>query len=977
MVFSSIDPSAESHCSISVESVLRFRPMSRKEAAEDTIVLEQIHGVMRSAPATVVLNPIHGGALSSPGATGIRVRSDSDATANNTPTEYHFNHVLPDATSQDKLYYTLGLPIATATMSSLKSQTRRGNNGPKCHVVVCMGVAGSGKTYTCFGGTSISKRRASQDGLVPRLVDSLFSQSKHHASSGTGSKGFAVNISIAQVTHTKGSDPSGCVIHDLLSSGDADKPKEKKKLTPKRNLTVRGMAAKFERAIGSPILSPLKQPSTEFTQLDSDNIELFVEGCTDVTQAREVLQKGLTNSAKAAKGQNHHLLITLQPISNGDQCGDKIAILDMAGLEKGRKSQSRGKDSVANKNQEASAAVLHCLRTMIHNTDVRSGNSGAIDIVDDAISEISAVSQEKNSLHRQLKPVPFRQHKVTMLLQPLFTESASARVTLMLAAYPGHVDYYEKRILLQDMELLCGTALANTRGIVPVDLNRAESRSIVSADSRSTLTRTTTMDEDDASLDQGFVRDSRDRTNRNRNTSPQSLALSASIDEADENVEQPPAYAPSFTKARAGSYSNPSPTAPTLDAPLPMAPHAQPPKKNSTIRNPDYVSDFPGVHLPAKKQLCNPVVERQRVTSAFTSSNVGGRTALAPPAVDSERAQEQDLTKRRPVLDTNISHPRQVVDDYKTTRQPLGRSSLENGENYENENSLEAKTLYTTKVDPGINRVNPVAFEAVSVPKPIAFDSGIDKHSHRAANGGNQRPAGVLAEQRAPRDADRVHHERGAAYGSEARQAIPSSTRPATTNRGREADQGISKEAAKRVQDLERRMKELQRAKEAYEKKCSDLERENEKLKLSVKEAVVQAQCKWTRQDEEQFLRCREARLEDQTLVKKTLRNHMDRVNYIYDIKNQWAKTDKPHFDLKLPSPSKFQRAPDLDVRDQEWEAREAELLLGQKENYAQSSVETKKKPPSPQAKLKYRKKSMKAKQPSPLDALKKLSVKV
>jgi hypothetical protein len=280
MVLSSIhtEPMTERHANVEVESVLRLRPLMKKER-EDSIVLEPQKNILRNAPATVVLNPLHTSLVSPVSGSSLRFRSESDATSSNTPTDYHFNHVLPENASQDKIYYTLGLPIATASMSSLKMAASSGSNRtPKNHLLICIGVTNSGKTYTCFGGSSIPKRRASQDGLIPRLVDSLFSQSKHHASG--GSKGFAVQISVTQVSHSKGSDPHACQIQDLLASAPS-----KTKTPPKRNLvTVRSMAAKFERALPSPIRSPLK--SADFAELDAEDIQPTVENCQDVLQAR-------------------------------------------------------------------------------------------------------------------------------------------------------------------------------------------------------------------------------------------------------------------------------------------------------------------------------------------------------------------------------------------------------------------------------------------------------------------------------------------------------------------------------------------------------------------------------------------------------------------------------------------------------------------------------------------------------------------
>lgn len=943
MVLSSIDPSAFNHSNVSVESALRLRPLLKKES-KDTVLLAQAPSIIRKAPATVILNPLHGVSSASPiaGAPGLRGRTESDSTANNIPTEYHFNHVLTESTSQEKVFYALGLPITTAVMNSMSSKPRRPNTGTKSHVLVCMGVAGSGKTYTCLGGSSIPTDRALQ-GLVPKLVDSLFSHSKHNAS-GTGAKGFAVLVSMAQVTHTKGADPQECTIHDLLATGTgtgtSEKPKDKKKMTPKRNLTVRNMAAKFERVIGSPIRSSPRPSSSEIAELDVDNIHLSIEECTDVTQAREVLQKGLVNSAKVANGQNHHLLITLQPVTDGTHLGDKIAILDMAGLEKGRKSLSRGKDSVANKNQEASAAVLHCLRTMIHNTNVRNGKADPIDIADDTISDISFVSQEKDPLRRQMKPVPFRQHKVTMLLQPLFTQSVSSKVTLLLAAYPGHADYSEKRILLQDMELLCGAALVATRGTAATGLDRSDSRS---------FGRPPTLDEEDYS-EQGSVRSFKIHENNYRSSaSSQSLALSASLDEVDENGPQPPPYAPSFSKTlQATNKVVPVPTAPPLDSNEPVSLHANPGRihqsKSKPLRNPDYVSDFPGVHLPAKKELSNPIVERQRVTSTLISANVGGRSAPPPP---------NDIMRRQPVLEHDAFMTKQVIPESKNGRQPLGRSSLENGTpQEESDKTMDSNKYGTRKYHQSKDGGSPKALAAISAPRQGNTSSELTRPSRQVA--GEKQTTHNVKNDRSIREADPVRSR----DHSEHRDDIP---KPSTDD------------AEQKIRELERKMRELERAKAIYERKCSDLEGENEKLKKTVKQAVAQTQSQWTAQDEELFQKCREARIEDQTLVKRTFRNHLERVNYIYDIKNQWCKTDKPHFDLTLPS--HFQRATELDIRDKEWEAREAGISLGQVRNVALGAEVDYKPSPPPPVKTYRPKRSKKSTTPSPLRALKKLTM--
>jgi Kinesin motor domain len=957
-----IDTSSDIHCNISVESVLRLRPLSKREILEDSIVLEQAQSVVRNGPATVVLNPSPA-SLASPLAGGMRGRAESDATTTNTPTEYHFHHVLTDSTSQDKIYYTLGLPIATAAMASLKKGVSRSNAAPKSHLVICMGVAGSGKTYTCLGGSSVSKRRASQDGLVPRLVDSLFSQSKHHA--GSGATNFSVNISMAQVTHSRGLDPHACVIHDLLVSGQSKISTEQK--AKRNNLGVRSMAAKFERVISSPLRSrsPVRSSATEFAELDVENIELAIETCADVTQAREVLQKGLINSAHAAQTLNHHLLIILQPVCNGSRVGDKIAILDMAGLEKGgRKSVSHGKDSVANKNQEASAAVLHCLRTMMHNTNIRNGTSNPLDIIDDEISEISAVSQMKNPLRRQLKSVPFRQHKVTMLLQSLFTGNGTTKVTLVLAAYPGHTDYTEKKILLQDMELLCGNSLISSPGNAATGLTSHKPRSFgsPSSESRSNLLGPLSRDEDESSdFGSSSFAKSDAKQLRDSATSAGSLVLAASMDEAEHTFPKPSAYAPNYSAERDEPHGRDVPlsapvlvheamprpiqtsslffsttapavnvpeaksrpvqssslffstTAPAFKAPETMPRLAPESKGHVFHKNPRHVSDFPGVQLPAKKEVSDPIMERTRVTSISSSSHVGGRNAAMPTSTGAG-LPERDPNMPQPVLENEKAQTRRVLPNVKVARQPLARSLIEN-----DNNRIELKPR-SVNSHPSQTR----AFEAISTPREKIECQKLG-HSHA---------------DRSHREADRI--------------------------------QTGKFEAEKKVLELEKRMKELQRSKEEYEQKCRNLEQENINLKNTVKDAVTNAQSKWTKFDEEQFQKAREARIEDQTLVKKHFRTHLDRINYHYQIRNQWAMTDKPHFEIAIPS--HFQRADELNMRDKMYDEKEAMALRGE-ENYAPPKQEIEKPIAAVEIPAKKPKRITSISQPGPLEALKRLAL--
>jgi hypothetical protein len=932
---------AESHCDIELESVLRIRPLLKKER-DDAVLLEPQKAVMRYAPDVAILNPFHPN-LTSPIAAGssLRARLDStDSTSHNHPTEYHFNHVLPDITSQDKIYYTLGLPIVTATMASLKAAESGGRANsatkPKSHLLICMGVANSGKTYTCLGGSTIPKRRASQDGLIPRLLDSLFSQSKHHANG--SSKVFSVQISMVQVTQPKGgSDTNACQIHDLLAPQSAASSSKNKLFgsSPKRvsNLTVRNMAARFDKAVQSPVAHPDSRaaPSSEdgIAELDAENIQATVHNCKDVTQAREILQVGLNVSQKLTKGnQNFHLYVTMQPVIDGVKLGDKISILDMAGLEKEKRGQnSRGKDSVASMNQAGSAAVLHCLRTMIHNVNIRSGKLNTLDFAsaDDEVSEISFLSQQKDPLKRQLKSVPFRQHKVTMLLNPLFTKSASVKVTLILAAYPGHVDLPQKRMLLQDIELLHGSflALACNNASAETGLTRLDSLSASSSSSNdqeevagpcmkvkmaSELNRTNGFDSKVTPAHSSSHTESStlsyqesDMTNHQRpHQEPQDAAgfpqksfgvpnsnkIQSNLAHRVEPVTRPATLAQRVQSVARPGIQNATILAPRAEPQIKRSCRGVETKMNFTSQESfqpnlqvrvaptapdlrdivssqetppaqDIVSDFPGVNLPL------PMKEAYRLTN---------RSRMSPikPTLQMEDENEGGLyTKEASASKTKEDS----FENRELLKSPLGRSFLENSGS------------------PSLHQ--------------NALPSSNSRHNFKICKNGNLNSSPSLCKLESMKKTKESSH-----VTEDLPSCVPASRNLVELHLPNHQD-------VVQIQKLESKLKELLQEKKAMEQICSQLERENAELKKAAREAGrAGMQSKWTDQDEKEFQASRRLRLESQTLIKAPVRSHMESVNYIYEIKNQWCMTNKPHFSLHFPN--KFQRATELDVRDKE-----------------------------------------------------------
>ena len=89
---------AENECGVQIETALRIRPLLKKER-DDPILLEEQRNSESGGDQVVILNPPQ------------PCRPDRT-----DPTEYHFNHILPESTSQDKIYYTLGLPIVAVTI---------------------------------------------------------------------------------------------------------------------------------------------------------------------------------------------------------------------------------------------------------------------------------------------------------------------------------------------------------------------------------------------------------------------------------------------------------------------------------------------------------------------------------------------------------------------------------------------------------------------------------------------------------------------------------------------------------------------------------------------------------------------------------------------------------------------------------------------------------------------------------------------
>jgi len=260
-----------------------------------------------------------------------------------------------------------------------------------------------------------------------------------------------------------------------------------------------------------------------------------VRTCRSADEARHLLRDALKQSRrlqikarKKTRGRNKqnnlyqsHLYVTMQPalIDRSGRTlrdGGTVAVLDMAGYSESSLSSSfsggtarhhrqhhrnrsivDGAVPMLQQQNSAHSAIFHCLRTQQTNEGIRRrfdasnghggvcpfdeddhGSCGALDSIDDE-DRRRRQPNAKRELERRLslKKVPYRQHTLTMLLQPLFaTTTCTANkvcVTLLTTAYPGHRDYAEKRSLLDEVTCFRGGP-PNQRASTGVDSSDEE-----------------------------------------------------------------------------------------------------------------------------------------------------------------------------------------------------------------------------------------------------------------------------------------------------------------------------------------------------------------------------------------------------------------------------------------------------------------------------------------------------------------------
>jgi hypothetical protein len=386
---------------VSVRTVLRVRPFLKRER-DDLEALKPID------TTTIFMGPEPAVQMLSPSSALVKQTIDPE---NNHDEEFFFDLVLRSTSTQEDMYFSFGSNIAQQAMEPLK--TSKDHDAIRTSLIISMGLSNSGKTFSCWGDHCLSTQKLPQDGMLPRILDSLFAQSAHFVEKKQGLS-FGVEISVVQVGNRDG------VINDLLKSSS--------------RRSIRSTISSFSRQRNVGI--PFSSQNSVMIEQDPTSLECRLKNqqrklCLSWEDARMALKKAV--KIRHDNARPGHVLVQARPVmvnrsNKVVEKGGMIAILEMESLDNGKKIKAgRIKDTIPNRT-DAYGSVMQCLRVALDNQNDP----------------------------RNAKNVPFVQHKVTMLLQSMFSpeNTDSTDVTVLVTAYPGDRDYIEKKELLRDMQLL-------------------------------------------------------------------------------------------------------------------------------------------------------------------------------------------------------------------------------------------------------------------------------------------------------------------------------------------------------------------------------------------------------------------------------------------------------------------------------------------------------------------------------------------
>jgi len=956
------------HVHLELESVLRLRPLLKKEKL-DQVVLEP-RRLEDGRPSTAVLHPMMATMQNQPESPAMKMLSP-ESLQFCRDTEYHLGQILAEESDQEKVFYSLGLPIARESMDFLKWK-KSAKGLKKCsNLIVCMGVENSGKTHTCFGpGRSIPKRRCEEDGLVPRILDSLFSQSKHHVKN-RKNLSFGVQMTLIQVTQQITEQPKhddDSVVQDLLlakqNKADASPMRSPSPSRLASVASVKSLVATMERAKGTVTASvtgrgSLRQESTIPIEQDTTTMDFStnatIKTCRDATEARQWLSSGLHAGQKLCpRGYKAHVLTVLHPVLFGsdgsiEREGSKIGILDMAGIEQSsqkkrntavrRHKDSIGASSSSGTSDAALNSLMHCVRSLQHNSMILSGKTPNLDIVDgsydcltidDNASELSCVSQEKTGRAKgpTFKMIPYRQHSLTMVLQPFFSarQTSTTKLILLMAAYPGHRDHAEKKALLNDLELLFEVEREPEVGAAITGFEKRPLSPIAQYSPSSACNDEQSFGRFDEHERPIYARELDQDRNQEKVLFPSAptvdVSMAYSMDEDEDVIPMPPPFAPQ------------APTAPVMEASHPPA-------------NASHVVDFPGVVLPEPTPKESPYetprslmphpqdnaersLEKELLPRDYTRLSPRNQHGLMPHPQDiMERSfdksplskksgsprNEQPLktTTSHNVRNKGLSMKSETTKAWLTGLSGTTKSAINHVVKSSTKTGIKMMDRMRTTPERSDFVHRPAASASVPQQSPKSPRRYDFASSPRQSENSVPRHQVAGTESSTHMKSDKMgtctvvqRRETKLSKASTSNSATRKSSKPSNTN------DGGNDATRNQLKKLEMQNKGLINRNRELEVKCANLSAENVELKRRL---GVDKQKPWNKAEEEAWQKTR-SQFAAPPLIEPTLDKHLQETKQVFETSGRYNfAVGRPQFSLKMPSD--FQRASVLNRRDQ------------------------------------------------------------
>lgn len=455
------------------------------------------------------------------------VESALAANENNSTTlKYHFDRIIGSNSNQEETYQLVNgqtmakdvlesMVMSATTSMAVKSKGDSNSNlehgaesegvgmgiEAKNHVVISMGVSNSGKTFTLVGGDDDDDddddQHSGNEGILPRLIDDLFRNGESvvldHRNNAEIRNGrdrgknveFQLEMSMVHIHNNKIFDMLSLREEEKHSGQDPHARGTSTRTQGSRVSNISKMIDTFEVSSSRPSMNSVGSNCMQEIRISQDKetqdfvVKPTVTRCISVSEAREVLNKGMEQNTVSSTKFNRqssrgHTLISLRPVLRrifdeggfgNEECKDapvcigaSITIIDMAGIERTRSSDMNRiamRESVAI--NSTISAVLQCLRSIKANQQTCP----------------NAVKNSDSTLtpNRKKQLVPYRQNKLTMLMQPLFSGSINhdsdvhktrTTVKLLVSVYPGMKDYNEKKSLLSEIEQFRGLSVEGT-----------------------------------------------------------------------------------------------------------------------------------------------------------------------------------------------------------------------------------------------------------------------------------------------------------------------------------------------------------------------------------------------------------------------------------------------------------------------------------------------------------------------------------